>query len=205
MNLADPQLISGLLCGIAFGFILENVGFANPCKLTAQFEFRDWSVFKVMFTAIIVAAAGLFAARVAGWISADQLFIPTTHFWGTLIGGALIGVGFSLGGYCPGTSVAAFASGRLDGLVFIVGLLIGTAGFAGAFDGLHDLLASGVGPEGQTLPALLGIPEPLVLALLVLAAIGGFALANRFERRGRGPVRADETAAPERVEALSSK
>jgi len=195
MNLPinDGGLASGLLCGVLFGYVLENAGFGSPCKLTAQFQLRDWSVFKVMFTAIVVAAIGLFACEAGGMLKPDDVFIPTTYFWATLLGGALIGVGFSAGGYCPGTSVVALASGRLDALVFMLGLLVGTGGFAEVYTSLGGLLEAGKGPDSQTLPELLGVPEPVVLAGMVMAAIGGFALSKRLERRGKGPLSAEET------------
>lgn len=194
----DGGLASGLLCGVLFGYVLENAGFGSPCKLTAQFQLRDWSVFKVMFTAIVVAAIGLFVCEAEGWLKPDDVFIPTTYFWATLLGGALIGVGFSTGGYCPGTSVVAFASGRLDAVVFMLGLVAGTGGFAGVYNQLGDFLEAGKGPDSQTLPELLGVSGPVVLAGLVLAAIGGFVLSKRLEGRGRGPLSAAEILSPRR-------
>ncbi|MCB2070401.1 MAG: transporter, partial [Ottowia sp.] len=67
-----------LICGALFGFVLENAGFGSPRKLTAQFSLTDWSVFKVMFTAIVVAAFGLWGLRAAGLIPADALYVPTS-------------------------------------------------------------------------------------------------------------------------------
>ena len=125
--LYDGGVASGLLSGILFGYVLENAGFASPRKLTAQFRLTDWSVFKVMFTAVIVAAIGLYGAMALGLMQPNGIFIPTTFFWATLTGGALIGAGMAVGGYCPGHVGGGLASGRLDGLFFIVGMVIGTA------------------------------------------------------------------------------
>jgi hypothetical protein len=189
----EVGIASGLFFGVLFGYILENAGFGSPCKLTAQFHFRDWAVFRVMFTAILVAAMGLYLLRTAGLLDEEAIFIPTTYFWATLAGGVLVGAGFAVGGYCPGTSMVALASGRLDALVFIAGLVAGTLGFAGIYDGLEAFLQAGQGAEAQTLPELLGLPEPLVLALLLAAAVAGFKWGARVERRGRGPLDAQET------------
>lgn len=189
----DGGVASGLLCGVLFGYVLENAGFGSPCKLTAQFQLRDWSVFKVMFTAIVVTAVGLFLFEAGGWLKPDDVFIPTTYFWATLLGGALIGAGFSTGGYCPGTSVVALASGRVDAVVFMLGLVVGTGGFASVYDSLGSLMEMGKGPDGQTLPDLLGLPQSVVLGGLILAAVGGFALAKRLEQRSKGPLNAEET------------
>ena len=122
--LNDAGVISGLVCGVLFGFVLENAGFGSPAKLTAQFQLRDWSVFKVMFTAIVVAAFGLYGLKLVGLLQADSVFVPTALLMASAVGGALVGAGFAVGGYCPGTSVVGLFSGRLDALVFLVGLLL---------------------------------------------------------------------------------
>lgn len=191
--LNEIGVASGLLCGFLFGYILENAGFGSGCKLTAQFELRDWSVFKVMFPAILVAAIGLQLLYAFGIMQADAVFIPTTFFWATLLGGVLVGVGFAVGGYCPGTSAVGFASGRIDAMVFMVGLIGGTFIFAWLFPGLENLLMAAPGPEAQTLGQLLGVSDWVVLAALVGAAIGGFALGKRFEQKTKGPVLVEET------------
>ena len=67
--LNDAGMWSGLVCGVLFGVALENAGFGSPCKLTGQFRLTDWSVLKVMFTAIVVAAAGLELFQMAGWMA----------------------------------------------------------------------------------------------------------------------------------------
>lgn len=193
LPLGDEGIASGLLCGFLFGYILENAGFGSPRKLAAQFELRDWTLFKVMFTAIVVAAAGLAAARWLGWMQAADLLVPTTYFWSTLLGGALVGAGFAIGGYCPGTAVVAFASGRFDGLVFFAGLVAGTLAFAYPYESLRGFMQAGGGPAEQTLPQLLGLPEWLILAALAAAAAAGYTLGGRFERSTRGPVTAAES------------
>jgi len=133
LPLYDDGIASGLLCGLLFGYALENAGFASPRKLTAQLRLTDWSVFKVMFTAIVVAAIGLYAATEFGWLKPDGVYIPTDFFWAMLAGGALVGAGMAVGGYCPGTSTVGLASGRLDALPFMIGMVLGTGLFAGVF------------------------------------------------------------------------
>ena len=192
LPLGDVGVLSGLACGFLFGFVLENAGFGSTRKLTAQFALRDWSVFKVMFPAIIVAASGLASLRAVGWVDEAELFVPTTYYWATLLGGALVGAGFAIGGYCPGTSAVGCASGRLDALVFMVGLIAGTALFAAVYPQVEGLLAAAPSPDGQTLGELFGVSEWIVLAVLVAAAIGGFMLGSRLERKLGGPVTADE-------------
>jgi len=188
MPLYDGGVASGLFAGLLFGYVLEGAGFGSPRKLTAQFRLSDWSVFKVMFTAVIVAAAGLWLAEVSGLIKAQAVFVPTLYFWAVAAGGALIGAGFALGGYCPGTSIVGLGSGRGDALVFIVGMIVGTAVFAALFTSMESFYMAGQGPEGQTVSALLGVPDWVVLIALVAMAAGGWWLGNSFERRLGGPV-----------------
>jgi hypothetical protein len=194
--LNDAGAWSGLLCGALFGVVLESAGFGSPCKLTAQFRLSDWSVFKVMFTAIVVAATGLWLLRLAGVIASDALFVPSSFVVAAAIGGAMVGAGFAVGGYCPGTSVVGFFSGRLDALVFLAGLLVGTSLFAILYGPvLEKLLSLGEVAGGDTLPEASGIPDGAWLALLVAGLIAVFVVGTRMERARRGPVMADEAVA----------
>lgn len=192
----DAGMISGLVCGFLFGYVLENAGFGSPAKLTAQFSLRDWSVFKVMFTAIVVAATGLYGFELLGWVSVDALFVPTSLVMASAIGGLLVGGGFAIGGYCPGTSVVGVFSGRLDALVFIVGLVLGTFVFAGLYGpAIESVVAMWEVETGDTLMDAYGLPQIALILLLFAALIGVFYAGSWFERRGRGPVSADEAVA----------
>jgi hypothetical protein len=190
LPLYDGGVASGLLSGILFGYVLENAGFGSPCKLTAQFRLSDWSVFKVMFTAIIVAAMGLYGAGALGLLGLSDVFIPTTFFWATLTGGALVGAGMAVGGYCPGTSSVALATGRLDGLLFIVGMLIGVGLFAGVFDSIKSFYQAAAGPQAQTLGGLFGLATWAVIGILIVIGTVGFAVGSWLERIHGGPLTA---------------
>jgi len=192
----DVGMLSGLVCGFLFGFVLENAGFGSPAKLTAQFSLRDWSVFKVMFTAIVVAATGLYVFEQLGWASVDALFVPTSLVMASAIGGLLVGGGFAIGGYCPGTSVVGLFSGRIDALVFIGGLVLGTFVFAGLYGpAIESVMAMWEVDTGDTLMDAYDIPQIALIVLLFAALIGVFYAGSWFERRGRGPVSADEAVA----------
>lgn len=172
-------ILSGLLCGLIFGFALERAGFASACKLTAQLRFKDWAVFNVMFTAILVAAFGMYLLQLAGLLRMDEVYVPTTYLWATALGGVGVGAGMAIGGYCPGTSVVGFMSGKIDGLVFFIGIIIGTWVFAGAYDNLLPMLEAAPGPEAQTLSQLLHVPDLVVLlGLTAVAAVVGWFTAR---------------------------
>ncbi|KZC23133.1 transporter [Rhodanobacter thiooxydans] len=171
--------LSGIVFGVLFGFVLQRGGLGNGCRLSAQLRLKDWTVFNVMFTAIIVAAGGLYLMQMFGLVKWSELFVPTTFLWATLLGGALIGAGMAVGGYCPGTSVVGATAGRIDGIVFFVGLVVGVVMFAGIFGDIEPFLTAAPGPQGQTLGQLLHIPDWLVLVLLV----GGAVLVGWLSRR----------------------
>jgi hypothetical protein len=192
----DSGIVSGLVCGILFGFVLENAGFGSPAKLTAQFQLRDWSVFKVMFTAIVVAAVGLYGLKAAGLLQADAVFVPTSLLMASAVGGAFVGAGFAVGGYCPGTSVVGLFSGRLDALVFLVGLLLGTVAFAGVYgSAVEAIMGMWELDGGDTFTDAFGISELAMLGILGACLVGVFYAGAWFERRSQGPVTAEQAVA----------
>lgn len=92
-------LFVAVAVGILFGFFLERAGFGSPKKLTAMFYFRDFAVLRVMFTAVVVAMAGLLVFGAAGAVDFAGLAVPATYLWPQAAGGLLIGLGFVVGGY----------------------------------------------------------------------------------------------------------
>ena len=110
----DYRLLTAIFLGFLFGFALERGGFGNARKLAAQFYFYDMTVFKVMFTAILVAMVGLYTLVALGLLDLSLLWINPTFVWSQLLGGFILGVGFVMSGLCPGTSVVSAASGRWD-------------------------------------------------------------------------------------------
>lgn len=178
-------VISGLGLGFLFGFVLESAGFGSACKLTAQLRFQDWAVFKVMFTAILVAAAGLYLLQALGQINLGNVFIPSVYLWGTLLGGVGVGAGMAVGGYCPGTSAVALFSGKLDGLLFLLGIGFGTLIFNGVYPYVGHWAYAQTGPSALTLPQFLHLPSAAVLAILA-AILVGVGLLTRQRHRAPG-------------------
>ncbi|HKI47269.1 MAG TPA: YeeE/YedE thiosulfate transporter family protein [Balneolales bacterium] len=177
----EVSLIVAFIIGIGFGFFLERAGFGSARKLAAQFYFRDMAVFKVMFTAIITAMLGLFYLSWIGWVDLSQVYLVPTNVWPDLLGGLILGVGFVIGGYCPGTSCVAGATGKVDGYWFILGLVFGIFAFGEAYPWISDFYNSSY--MGQiTLPQLFNISYGVLVFVVVLIALGGFLLAEKVEK-----------------------
>lgn len=115
--------------GFAFGAVLELAGFGNARKLAAQFYLKDMTVLKTMFTGILTACLLIFGSSALGWLDFSKIFVNQTYLWPGIIGGLVMGVGFVIGGYCPGTSIVSAASLKLDGALFVVGALLGAGVF----------------------------------------------------------------------------
>lgn len=177
----DFSLVIALVIGIGFGFFLEQAGFGSARKLAAQFYFRDLAVFKVMFTAIVTAMVGVFYLGWIGWLDISLIHLTPTYLTPQIVGGILLGVGFVIGGYCPGTSVVSFSTGRLDGLVYLFGVMAGIFVFSELFWLLKDFYISGSMGE-ITLPQLTGLPYGLLVFLVILMALGGFIGAEKVEK-----------------------
>lgn len=176
----EYNLLIGFLIGIGFGFALEASGFSNTRKLAGVFYGYDVTVIKVFFTASITALIGLFFLHYMGWIDISVTFFPKTYWIPTLIGAAIMGLGFIIGGFCPGTSLSAAATGKIDGIVFIVGSMIGIFGFIFSFNIWKDLRTAGdLGRVNIT--KWLGIKEGLFIFLFVIVAIVTFIVFQKWQ------------------------
>ncbi len=185
----EAGLLVAFAIGIGFGFFLERAGFGSARKLVAQFYLTDLAVFKVMFAAIVTAMLGVTYLAWMGILDLSLVYLVPTYWAAQVVGGLLLGAGFVVGGYCPGTSVAAVATGKVDGLVYVLGILAGTLTFAGLFPLLRGLYLAG-SAGAKTLPQILHLPYGLVVFAVVLMALGGFygagLLEARFGARERG-------------------
>jgi len=171
-----------VLFGFFFGLSLERSGLGDPHKLTGVFYFRDFTVPKVMFTAIIVASTGLYLLADLHLLDLSRVWIIPTFFWPQLAGGLIFGVGFVVSGYCPGTSVTGLASGRLDALVAMAGITAGSFLFAVLYPVLEGFYLSadwGV----VTVTGLLGVSHWVVIAALIIIAGVMFVVLERWEKR----------------------
>jgi hypothetical protein len=181
--ITDGQgLMVALVLGFGFGWFLERAGFGSSCRLCAQFYLYDMTVLKVMFTAIVTAAVGLWLFAALGWLDLSAVYLTPTSLGAALVGGLLLGAGFIIGGYCPGTSVTAAATGSGDGVVFVAGFMAGLLLYALFLPGL-ELWANATSIGEVTLPQVVGLPYgAVVLGVVVMAALA-FLGAEWSERR----------------------
>jgi len=170
----EARLLTGIVIGFLFGFVLERGGFGNARKLAAQFYLNDMTVFKVMFTAILVAMVGLFGLSALGLADLSLMWINPTFIPAQAVGGFLLGVGFIMSGLCPGTAVVSMVSGRIDAWVAFLGIVLGIALFALTVDwlpGLGALYAAGSG-EVSLLHEVFGVPAlALVVGIVAVATL----------------------------------
>ncbi len=190
-------LIFGAI-GFGFGAALEMGGFADTRKLAGQFYFTDLTVLKVMFTAIAVAAILVAGATSFGLLDMTRVFINPTYLWPGIVGGLIMGVGFIVGGFCPGTSIVAASTLKVDGMYFLGGALTGVWLF-GETVGLFPSfwLSSYMGRF--TLPELLGLPLGVTVLLVVLMALVMFWAGDLAQQAfGQGKPWAEVRKAPGR-------
>jgi len=126
----DLNFIVALVIGVLFGVILEQAGFSTSKKLVGLFYGYDFTVLRVFFTAGIVAMIGVIALEHFGLLDINLTYINPTFLWSAIIGGLIMGLGFVVGGFCPGTSICAAAIGKIDAMIFIAGSFIGVLIFA---------------------------------------------------------------------------
>jgi uncharacterized membrane protein YedE/YeeE len=196
----DLRLLTGLAIGFGFGFVLERAGFGNARKLAGQFYLNDMTVFKVMFTAILVAMVGLYGLTSLGLVDMSLVWINPTFIPAQAVGGFLLGVGFIMSGLCPGTSVVSMVSGRIDGWVTFVGIFLGIALFTFTVDWLPGLQALYLAGSGQVslLHEVFGVPA-LVLALIMVAgAVLAFVGAEKVEAIFQAKTKPVELTPPSR-------
>ena len=180
-----------LAIGIAFGWCLERSGMGSARKLAGQFYLADLTFFKVMFSAIVTAMLGVFWLGWLGVVNVSRIYVPETFILPQLVGGIVFGIGFAIGGLCPGTSCVSAATGRVDGLMVVLGMFAGVLVTGVLFSSLEPFYNST--PRGQlTLPTLFHLPYGVVALAVVLVALGGFRVAELLESRAQAAMMAGE-------------
>lgn len=174
--------IFAVLLGMGFGFALESSGFSSSRKIIGTFFGYDFVVLKVFFTAAIVASVGLLYLNYFGLVDFNLLYIHPTFMTAAIVGGIIMGIGFAMGGFCPGTSLCASAVGRIDGMVFFGGMFIGVFLFSESFSLFENMFYSG-SQGGVMINTVLGISPELFTFILVLVAVGMFKGATWVQKK----------------------
>lgn len=162
------QVVLGLITGIVFGFLLQKGGVTEYDVILGQLLLTDFTVVKVMLSAVLVGMIGVFALKAAGQV---RLHCRAGTLGATVFGGLVFGVGFALLGYCPGTAAGAFGAGALDAFIGMGGMVLGAGIFARLYPRIgNSVLNRGAFPA-DTLPELLGIRPGIVVAIVALVII----------------------------------
>jgi len=182
----STNLLLAFIIGIGFGFVLESAGFSSSRKLAGVFYGYDTVVLKVFFTGGITAMLGLLFFSLFGWIDLGLIYINPTYLTSAIAGGVIMGAGFIMGGFCPGTSFCAASIGKIDAFVFIGGLFIGVLIFSEGYalwDKIYYANFLGIPKISDSL----GMKDGTMALLIVLMAFGMFWVGEWAEKRFKAP------------------
>ena len=179
------NLMIAFIIGIGFGYVLEQGGFSSTRKLAGLFYGYDFTVLRVFFTAGVTAMVGVLLLSHFNLLNIELIYINPTFLWSALIGGGIMGAGFIIGGFCPGTSVCAAAAGRLDAMFFLGGSFLGIFAFTELYPYLKDIyLAESWG--AVKINVFLGLSKEVFAVTLTLVAIGAFIGVRFIEDKVNG-------------------
>lgn len=178
----NTNLFFAFIIGIGFGWVLESSGFSSSRKLAGVFYGYDAVVLKVFFTAAITAMLGLLFFGLFGWVDLDYIYVNPNYLTSAIAGGVIMGAGFIMGGFCPGTSFCGAAIGKIDAMVFIGGLFLGVFVFAEGYPLWEDLYKASFKGFPKVSEAL-GLSDGIFALILILAAIGMFWVAELAEKK----------------------
>jgi uncharacterized membrane protein YedE/YeeE len=173
----SASLVLAVVFGFLFGLLLQRGGVANYNVIVNQFRLKDFTVLKVMFTAIVVGGMGVLVLHQMGHA---PYHIKPANMLGVVLGATIFGVGMVTYGYCPGTGIAAIATGSLHALVGFAGMLLGGILYALSFAWVNEHIL-GVATLGKVrLPDVTGISDWTWFALLTAVAAIVFYLIERL-------------------------
>jgi len=178
----NTNFLLAFIIGIGFGFVLEQSGFSSSRKLAGLFYGYDMVVLKVFFTGGVTAMLGLLFFSLFDWVDLSLVYVNPTFLTSAIVGGLVMGVGFIMGGFCPGTSFCGAAIGKIDAMIFILGLLIGVYFFAFGYPWFETIYkASFLGsPKFST---MVGLSDGVFAFILVVVALGMFYVSEWVEKK----------------------
>jgi hypothetical protein len=180
------DLLIAFAIGIGFGYALEQAGFSSSRKLAGMFYGYDTTVLKVFFTAAIVALVGSQFLSYFGLLNLNLVFVNEYYVTASIVGGVIMGAGFIMGGFCPGTGVSALSIGKIDALFYVLGGLTGVFLFAETYTLIKPIAeANYKGPV--KINEILGMSSGIFTFLMIAAAVCMFWLAEKAEKRWARP------------------
>jgi uncharacterized protein len=180
------DLLIAFLIGTGFGYSLEQAGFSSSRKLVGMFYGYDTTVIKVFFTAAIVALVGSQFMSYLGLLDLNKVFVNEYYVIPAITGGIIMGAGFIMGGFCPGTGLSAMSIGKIDALFYFLGGLAGAFLFAETYPLIKDI-ADGSYKGPVKINEVFGISPGLFTFLLIAVAAAMFWLAEKAEKRFARP------------------
>jgi uncharacterized membrane protein YedE/YeeE len=183
-GLIPPEwnFVIAILIGMIFGFVLEASGFSSSRKIAGVFYGYDFAVLKVFFTAALVAMIGVYYMDYFELLNVADLFVLPTYTWSAIIGGVFMGLGFVLGGFCPGTTLCAAAIGKIDAMATVVGIMIGIFIFSEFYSFIEPLF-DGSYLGRITVTDSLGISPYWFIFLFSILAIVSFYIADLVRKK----------------------
>lgn len=182
----ELNFLIAFIIGIGFGFALEQAGFSSSRKLAGMFYGYDTTVLKVFFTAAIVAMIGMVFLNYFEMIDMNIVYVNEYYINSAIIGGVIMGIGFIIGGFCPGTSVCAAAIGKIDAMAYLGGSLIGIFAFGETYPLWKDIYMKNY-LGGVKLSTTLGISDGLMIFAVIFMAVLMFWLGEWAEKKFRRP------------------
>lgn len=179
------NLVVALFLGVGFGFVLEQAGFSSSRRLAGVFYGYDFTVLRVFFTAAVTAMSGVLLLSYLGFLDIDAIFVNPLWMRPAIVGGVIMGLGFILGGYCPGTSVCAAAIGKIDAMFFVGGGLLGVLVFGEFYPLYHGFYESTAMGSVKVFHSL-GVSQGIFAFLLIAMAVGAFYATARIEKKVAG-------------------
>ncbi|MBK8878345.1 MAG: YeeE/YedE family protein [Haliscomenobacter sp.] len=174
--------VIAFVTGAFFGMILESSGFSSSRKIVGLFYGYDFTVLRVFFTATITAMIGLLYFNYMGWIDLSMVYFPPMYLWAAISGGLIMGLGFIMGGFCPGTGLCAVGIGKLDAVANVVGLYLGIFLFSEAYPFFEKLYMSNA-MGNLRVNEVLGISSGLFAFLFASIALAAFIITAWIQKR----------------------
>ncbi|MCO6429717.1 MAG: YeeE/YedE family protein [Deltaproteobacteria bacterium] len=172
----DVAIWLAVLFGFAFGVFLQKGRVTDYNVIVRQFLLKDFTVIKVMLTAVIVGGLGVLALHSAGYAN---FHIKSADMLGMIIGSAIFGIGMVVYGYCPGTGVAAIGSGSIHALIGAAGMLAGGMLYAFSYPWVKENVLTVASLGKVRLPDITGVPDIAWFALLIIIALPLFRALER--------------------------